>query len=78
MVIHRRMDGEMTKPYNDNLLRTMRLSHEMLALADEGDRDRDDDSCGVIYSILRDTAYRLIKLTEKECEKHRIAGKWHT
>jgi len=68
----------MTKPNNQNLLRTIRLSQEMLALADEGDRDRDDDSCGVIYGILRDTAYRLMKLTEQECEKHKIAKKWHS
>lgn len=68
----------MKKPHNENLLKTIRLSQEMLALADEGDRDRDDDSCGVIYSILRDTAYRLRKLTEKECQKHKISGKWKT
>lgn len=74
--IHRRTDDEMTEPYNENLLRTIKLSQEMLALADDGDRDRDDDSCGVIYSVLRDTAYRLMKLTEKECAKHKLAGKW--
>jgi len=48
----------------------------MLALADEGDRDRHDDSCGIIYGILRDMAYRLRKLAESECEQHRAAGKW--
>ncbi len=48
----------------------------MLALADEGDRDRNDDSCGIIYGILRDSAYRLRKLVETECEKHKKAGKW--
>lgn len=64
------------KKHNDNLLKTLKLSQEMLALADEGDRERDDDSCGVIYGILRDTAYRLQKLTEKECKKHKISGKW--
>jgi hypothetical protein len=48
----------------------------MLALADEGDRDRDDDSCGVVYGILRDSAYQIRKLGEQECEKHKTAGKW--
>jgi hypothetical protein len=49
---------------------------EMLALADEGDRDRDDDSCGILYGILRDTAYRLRELVRRECEKHKQTGKW--
>jgi len=67
----------MGKAYNDNLLRTMRLTREMLALADEGDRDRNDASCGIIYGILRDSAYRIRKLVEQECDNHKKAGKWN-
>jgi hypothetical protein len=66
----------MASAFNENLLRTVRLTREMLAVADEGDRDRDDDSCGIIYGILRDCAYRIRKLAEAECEKHRRSGKW--
>ncbi len=66
----------MGRPFNDNLMKTVRLTREMLALADEGDRDRDDDSCGILYGILRDTAYRLRDLAERECNKHRESGKW--
>ena len=68
----------MSTEKNDNLLRVVRLTREMLALADEGDRDRDDDSCGILYGILRDTAYRLRNLAEVECESHRKNGKWTT
>ena len=56
---------------NENLRRTIRLTHEMLALADEGDRDRTDASCGILYGILRDMAYRLRKLAQTECDQHR-------
>ncbi len=66
----------MTHEYNENLLKTLRLTREMLALADEGDRDRNDASCGIIYGILRDSAYRLRKLVEQECDNHKHAGKW--
>ena len=66
----------MPRDYNDNLLKTLRLTREMLALADEGDRDREDSSCGIIYGILRDSAYRIRNLAEQECERHRDAGKW--
>lgn len=66
----------MGEPFNDNLCRLVNLTREMMALADEGDRDRDDASCGILYGILRDTAYRLRALAQEECEKHRTAGKW--
>jgi hypothetical protein len=66
----------LTSSYNENLLRTILLTREMLALADEGDRDRNDDSCGILYGVLRDSAYRLRELAEQECDKHRRAGKW--
>ena len=52
------------------------MTKEMLALADEGDRDRLDDSCGILYGILRDVAYRLRRHAREECEKHKLAGKW--
>jgi hypothetical protein len=66
----------MAEPFNQNLIRTIRLTREMLALADEGDRDRDDDSCGIVYGVLRDAAYQIRKLAEQECEKHKTTGKW--
>ena len=61
---------------NENLRRALRISCEMLALADEGDRDRDDAACGILYGILRDMAYKLRKITEEECSRHKQAGKW--
>lgn len=61
---------------NDNLVKIIRLTHEMLALADEGDRDRLDDTCGILYGLLRDMAYQLRKLAEEECTSHKHKGKW--
>jgi len=66
----------MAETYNENLNKVLRLTREMLATADEGDRDRNDDSCGILYGILRDMAYRLRTVTEEECQKHKDAGKW--
>lgn len=65
-----------THGYNENLRRVLRLSREMLALADEGDRDRVDDSCGILFGVLRDMAYKLRTLAEAECEGHRKSGTW--
>ncbi len=66
----------MGQPFNENLRKTLRLTREMLALSDEGDRDRNDPSCGILYGMMRDMAYKLRYLVENECEKHKKAGKW--
>ena len=65
-----------TKPYNKNILKLLRLTREMIILADEGDLNRQDKSCGVMYGILRDTAYRLKNLAEQEKKLHIKNGLW--
>lgn len=57
-----------------NLLRVLELTREMLALADEGDRDRQDDGCAILYGILRDSGYHIRRLANQERERHRQAG----
>jgi hypothetical protein len=60
----------MTTPSDPNLKRVLDLAREMIALADEGDRDRVDDSCGILYGILRDSGYRLRVLVAEEGQRH--------
>jgi len=48
----------------------------MLALADKGDADREDTGCGILYGILRDSAYKLQKIAEKEKAAHIKKGWW--
>jgi hypothetical protein len=46
----------------------------MLELADAGDAAREDVGCGVLYGVLRDSAYKLQKLAEAEQEAHLRKG----
>jgi hypothetical protein len=48
----------------------------MLDLADEGDAVREDTNCGVLYSVLRDSGYRIKQLAEEEREAHIKKGWW--
>jgi hypothetical protein len=66
----------MSRPSNDNLRRLLEMTGRMLALADDGDRDRNDPGCGIIYGVLRDAAYRLRRMADEECARHREAGRW--
>ena len=54
----------------------MDLTEEMITLADQGDAQREDTGCGVLYGVLRDTAYKLRRLAEEEIEHHKNKGWW--
>ena len=67
----------MTRIENDNIVKVLELTKQMLALADQGDRDRVDTGCGILFGKLRDTAYQLRQLAEAERKTHQLNGKWN-
>jgi len=64
------------KPCNKNILESLEMSRQLLFLADKGDIESDDSGCGVLYGIIRDTAYRIKAEAERELEEHKKSGKW--
>lgn len=64
------------RPCDNSIVKTLDLTERMLELADEGDAVREDTNCGVLYSVLRDSAYRIRQLAESEREAHRKKGWW--
>jgi hypothetical protein len=65
-----------SKSYNLNIIKVLRLTRDMMLLADQGDTCRPDRSCGVLYGTLRDTAYKLRELAEQERVLHQQTGVW--
>jgi len=61
---------------NHNIKKTLNLVDEMIRVADKGDIDREDNGCGILYGVLRDSAYKVKKLAEQEKEKHILKGWW--
>ena len=66
----------MMKQCNQNIQDLIDLSEKLLQLSDRGDIDRNDDSCGVLYGVARDAAYKLQLLAQSEKEKHENLKKW--
>jgi hypothetical protein len=65
------------KPCDSNIKTTLDLVEDMIKLADKGDIEREDTGCGILYGVLRDSAYKLKKLAEQEKEKHKQKGWWN-
>jgi hypothetical protein len=65
------------KPCNHNIRKTLNLVDEMIKVADRGDIDREDNGCGILYGVLRDSAYKVKKLAEQEKLNHIEKGWWN-
>ena len=66
----------MMKPCDESIKKTLKLVEDMLGLADEGDAVREDTGCGVLYGVVRDSAYKIKKLAEAERDAHIKKGLW--
>ena len=58
------------KQCDEILDRTLRLTGLMADLADLGDGAREDVGCGVLYGLLRDSAFKLRKMAGEEKKAH--------
>ena len=64
------------KSCDSNIKTTLDLVEDMIRLADKGDIEREDTGCGILYGVLRDSAYKLKKLAELEKNNHKKKGWW--
>jgi len=64
------------RPCDEIIKKTLVLVQQMLAIADEGDVAREDDGCGTLYGVVRDSAYKIKRLAEKEMAAHQAKGWW--
>jgi hypothetical protein len=58
---------------DENLRSVVRISEQMLELANRGDEHRQDAGCGAVYGALRDMAYKVRAIAEKELERHKAS-----
>jgi len=64
------------KPCNEHIRKTIKLTAEMIEISEKGDSDREDAGCGILYGVLRDSAYKIRKMAEDEKQKHIKKGWW--
>jgi len=64
------------KPCNHNLRQAILMAERMIKVADDGDADREDTGCGILYGMLRDSGYKIKQLAEAEKLKHIAKGWW--
>ncbi len=66
----------MLKRCDQNIIEILKLVEKMVELAEQGDVDREDVACGVLFGVVLDSAYKIKKLAEIEKETHIRKGWW--
>ena len=61
---------------NQHILEAIQLARRLLALADDGQSDAQDDHCAVLFGVIRDCSYRILRQAEQEQELHKSEGRW--
>jgi hypothetical protein len=64
------------KQCDASIKKAFELVQAMFTLADQGDAVREDTGCGVLYGVMRDSAFKIKKLAEAEKEVHIKKGWW--
>jgi len=73
---HTLRKGRNVRKCNKHILDALDLACRLTILADEGETDAQDDSCVVLYGVIRDCAYKIRKLAEQERDAHIARGIW--
>lgn len=62
------------QPCNRNIQRALELARQLTILADTGEQQAEDDSCIVLYGIVRDCAYKIRHAAQQEKQQHQHKG----
>lgn len=53
-----------------HLMEALRIAQDLIALADQGEADSEDDGCRILYGLMRDCGYRLRREALRERDAH--------
>ena len=56
--------------------KTLVMSRRLAEVANRGEAKADDDSCAVLFGVVRDCAYKIMGRAEEERQCHRRQGRW--
>ena len=54
---------------NKYILKALEIANSLLGLANNEDALRDDASCGILFGVMRDCAYKIRRQAEREARK---------
>jgi hypothetical protein len=61
---------------NKHIKEALESARRLIILADEGEAGSEDDGCVLLYSVIRDCAYKIRTQAEREKDAHKARGHW--
>jgi len=61
---------------NCSIKKAIKLAEELRKVADKGEEAAGDNSCLLLYGVIRDCSYRIRDGAEQEMQLHKLKGLW--
>lgn len=66
----------MKQSCNEHIKKSLDMVRSLIILADDGERDSNDDGCRLLYGVIRDCAYKIKNEAERERFAHQANNNW--
>jgi len=73
---HTAAKGKTVRNSTRYIIIALELARQLIMLADDAEAEAEDDSCVVLCGVIRDSAYKIRNLAERERDVHIERGSW--
>jgi hypothetical protein len=64
---------EMNHACHNNIVKALKIAEALMDTANKGEATSGDDSCRVLFGVIRDCGYKILKQAEQQRQVHKAA-----
>jgi len=62
---------EMNHACHNNIVKALKIAEALMDTANKGEATSGDDSCRILFGVIRDCAYKILKQAEQQRQVHK-------
>lgn len=56
---------------HNNIVKALKIAEALMETADKGEAASSDDACRVLFGVIRDCGYKILKQAERQRQAHK-------
>ncbi|MBA7480053.1 hypothetical protein ES707_15498 [subsurface metagenome] len=58
---------------HNNIVKALKIAEALMDTANKGEATSGDDACRILFGVIRDCAYKILKQAEQQRQAHKAA-----
>ncbi len=58
---------------HNNIVKALKIAEALMETANKGEATSSDDSCRILFGVIRDCAYKILKQAERQRQVHKAS-----